>query len=438
MKKMEGRATICLLLVLVMLAGLIYFVVRLEVNGPEWSSYYANTHIFNNGTLIAGEVKDRDGMTLLKYDTDGAHYTGTEYERRAESVILGDVNYSIPTGVNMVFRPELINYNFVTGTEGIFGNKGGKVTLSIDKEVNETAYAALGNREGFVCVYNYVSGDIICLVSTPTVDPQDPNAAESAASGAYINKVFSSRFAPGSTFKVLTSLAAIEKLSGMSDWTFTCTGSHDLGGNKITCPYAHGTMDFEGALANSCNCAFGELAAELGSKTMKSYVKKTGLTSSYDINGIETAKGKFEFDSEPVNLGWAGIGQYNDQANPMSLLVFMGSIAGGGTSAEPSIIKGGSTGWVDLVDSSSARKLDNMLRNNVLSNYGDENFPGLELRAKSGSAETGDGNATNAWFLGYSGDYAFVVMVEHGGAGATVAGPIANTVLQKIMEEESN
>ncbi len=436
MKKLEGRATICLLLVLAMLAGLIYFIVRLEVHGPEWAGFYANSHIFSNGSLTAGEVKDRNGFTLLKYDKNGAEYTGTESERRALSTVLGDVNYSIPTGVNVVFRPELVGYNFVTGTEGIFGNKGGKVTLSIDKDVNQTAYAALGNREGLVCVYNYVTGDIVCLVSTPTVDPMDPNAADNAQSGAYINKVMSAKFAPGSTFKVLTSLAAMEKLSDMDNWTFTCTGSHDLGGSRITCPYAHGTMDFSGALANSCNCAYGELAAELGPKIMKKYVDKTGLTKSYDINGIETMAGTFEFTSVPIDLGWAGIGQHNDEANPLSLVTFMGAIAGGGTTAKPSIIKGGSTDFLDLVDSSSAKKLDRMLRNDVEVKYGDENFPGLELRAKSGSAEMGDGGLTNAWFLGYSGDYAFVVMVEHGGAGSDVAGPIANTVLQKIKEQE--
>jgi peptidoglycan glycosyltransferase len=62
-----------------------------------------------------------------------------------------------------------------------------------------------------------------------------------------------------------------------------------------------------------------------------------------------------------------------------------------------------------------------MLRNDVEANYGDENFPGLDLRAKSGTAETGDGGNSHAWFYGYSGDHAFVVMVENGGAGAAVA-----------------
>ena len=98
-------------------------------------------------------------------------------------------------------------------------------------------------------------------------------------------------------------------------------------------------------------------------------------------------------------------------------------------------MKGESEETVSLVNPDTAQRLKELLRNNVISNYGDDNYPGLEMGAKSGTAETGDGNEPNAWFVGYSGNYAFVVMVENGGGGADVAGPVANTVLQKLMEQ---
>ena len=87
--------------------------------------------------------------------------------------------------------------------------------------------------------------------------------------------------------------------------------------------------------------------------------------------------------------------------------------------------------------SSTAGKIDPMLDYCVAHTYGDENFPGLELRAKSGTAETGGGD-TNAWFAGYLSDpehpYAFAVCVEKGGGGASTAGPIANAVLQAAVK----
>lgn len=434
MRKLENRAMLCLLLVIFMVAGLIYFVFRLELKGGEWASFYANEHVFRKGSLKVGRIVDRNGTTLLSYDSDGAHYAGEFFERKAMSTVLGDVNNSISTGANVVFRPRLVRYNPLTGTEGFFGSKGGTVKLAIDKEINDKAYAALGNHYGLVSVYNYRTGDIVCLASTPTVDPADVGAAETAQEGAYINKVFSAKFTPGSTFKVLTTLAAIENLPKMEKWTFECSGRIELDGGAVTCPSIHGKQDFYGVLANSCNCAYAKLANELGAEKLEEYTKKTKLRESYNINGIETMPGSFDFGGDAASLGWAGVGQGKDEINPLSMMVFMGAIAGDGETALPSIIKGGSTGSIRLVSSDSAKELRSMLRNNVKDNYGETNYPGLSLGAKSGTAQMGNREVYNAWFFGFSGDYAIIVCVENGGSGARVAGPIANEVLQALTQ----
>jgi len=165
---------------------------------------------------------------------------------------------------------------------------------------------------------------------------------------------------------------------------------------------------------------------------MEKTVKDLGLTSSYDLNGIKSREGSFTFDTYNYNLGWAGIGQFEDQVNPMSMMVYMGAIAGGGEAAEPYIIMGSDTKNTELLKSDTAAKLKEMMRNNVMSNYGDGNYPGLELHAKSGTAEGAKGTVPDAWFCGFSGDYAFIVCVENGGYGSSVAGPIANKVLQAL------
>ena len=433
MKKLEGRATICLLLVLAMLAGLVFFVVRLELHGDEWAVKSYNSHIFSNGQLICGKLTDRDGKTLLQFTESGPAYLGTEYERRAMATVTGDVNYGNPTGANVIFRSGLAGYNRITGTEGIFGRKGGTVALAIDSDYNETAYSAIGNRNGLVCVYNYKTGEIVALVSTPTVDPADKDGISTAADGAYINKVTSATFTPGSIFKVVTAGAAIENLSGLNERTFTCTGSVNIGGNNVTCPKAHGEVDFAGALASSCNCYFGQLAVDIGAEKMQEYVDRMRLTSSYDIDGIKTLEGSFNFATDDVALAWSGIGQGEDMVNPLSMMVFMGAIANDGKAQIPTLIKGADNGYVDLLDEATAQRLKALLVNNVEQNYGAENFPNLTIGAKSGSAETVQGAATNAWFAGFAGDYAFIVMLENAGAGATVAGPVANTVLQQIV-----
>jgi len=91
-----------------------------------------------------------------------------------------------------------------------------------------------------------------------------------------------------------------------------------------------------------------------------------------------------------------------------------------------------------MLDASTASTLKDMMANNVKSNYGSGSFPGLDICAKSGTAEVGGSKKPNAWFVGFLKDpenpYAFAVLVENGGYGSSVAGAVANTVLQDIVD----
>ena len=183
-------------------------------------------------------------------------------------------------------------------------------------------------------MYNYKTGEILCMVSTPTFDPANPPVIEEGDGqydGVYLNRFLSGTFVPGSVFKTVTLAAAIENIPDLFERTWTCTGSTQVGEGAVTCPYAHGDMDIYGALASSCNGVFAQLAVELGPEVMAAYAEKAGLTSSYQVSGISTAKGRFDLTSATVNdQGWAGVGQYSDAVNPCALMVYMGAIASGG------------------------------------------------------------------------------------------------------------
>ena len=430
MKKMEKRSMICLALVIAVVLGLTFFTVRFVSNGADWAAFYANDQIYKNGRLIVGEVVDRNGVLLMKNTENGTEYNNNETIRRATMHVVGDKNKNVATGANTAFRDILSGYNLVTGTGSSKSKKGGTVRLAIDAELNVSAYKALNGRNGFVSVYNWKTGDILCMVSTPSADPESGSATKS---GTYLNKVLSSTFAPGSTFKLVTSLCAMETISDIDEWTFDCKGSYEIDGEKVTCSHKHGKLDFYGALANSCNCAFAELTLKLGAETLQKYVDQLNLNESYEINGVPTAAGTFNFDTQDINLAWSGIGQYQDEVNPLAMMVYMGAIAGGGSAKVPSLLAGKSSESVTLLSAESAEKLSDMMRNNVKENYGDKNYPDLRLHAKSGTAEKGTA-FTDAWFVGFSGDYAFVVCVENGGGGASVAGPVANKVLQEVVK----
>ena len=121
-------------------------------------------------------------------------------------------------------------------------------------------------------VYNYKTGEVLCDVSAPSFDPADPpeitEENESEYDGVYLDNVVSSTFTPGSVFKIITAAAAIENIPDIDNQSFTCEGTLDVEGNPITCEYAHGTQSFKEAFDNSCNCAFAQIATQVGDEKM--------------------------------------------------------------------------------------------------------------------------------------------------------------------------
>ena len=445
MKKIEKRAIMCLLLAFVLLTGVGIFSYRYVAHGDDWASYEGNRDVYNEGDLSKGKLYDTNGTLLMQNTPDGMIFNDDASVRTALMHITGDKDNNISTGANRAFTDELIGYNLINGVYSL-NNAGKDVSLTLDANICATAYEALAGRSGTVGVYNYKTGEILCMVSSPTYDPVDPPSEPE--DGVYINRFTSATFVPGSIFKLVTAAAAIENLDDAYTWEINCTGSVSYGGEyAVTDVSAHGTVDLEKALEVSCNWYFGQLAEKLGPDLLEKYTKKAGLMSSYDIDGIKTAEGTFDFPDSGMNLAWTGIGQWEDMINPCSMMVYMGAIANGGEATHPNIVKPTTfmgkqidkitTKTTNMIDSTTAASLTEMMANNVVSHYGSENFPGLSLCAKSGTAEVGDYKEPHAWFAGFLNDdsnpYAFIVLVENSGYGADVAGAVANTVMQAVV-----
>lgn len=449
MKKIEKRAVMCLLLALVLLAGLCVFIYRDFNEGAKWASYQGNRDVYADGDLAKGALYDRYGELIMKNTKDGMIFNDDAYVRSGLLHLTGDRDNNIATGANRAFVDKLIGYDFINGIYSL-NNEGEDVTLSIDADVCATAYKAMNGRKGTVGVYNYETGEIVCMVSTPSYDPLNPPS--SVEEGTYLNRFIQGSFAPGSTFKLVTAAASLENLGDSLSYTHDCVGYVDYGnGDKVTDVQAHGTCDLEKALEVSCNCYFGKLSEKLGGNTLEKYVEKTGLDKSYDIDGIETKAGSFDYPDSGVNLAWTGIGQWHDMVNPCAMMVYMGAIANGGDAVMPRILSSNNIvgdkiedvtsatfKTKDMIEGPTADTLTEMMRNNVENHYGGEGaFPGLSLCAKTGTAEVEGQERPNSWFVGFMDDpsnpYAFVVLVENGGYGIDAAGSVANTVLQDLI-----
>ena len=427
MKKITHRAVSVLLLAALIIAGLVLYTLRYIDDGRDWALSFARA---NSGST--GELTDRNGRLLASFDAVENRYAEDAATRIACYAVTGDYWGRSGTGALTWFWDDMHNYSLLTGTTH---SSSVDLQLTVDATLCRTAYEALAGRKGAVMLMDYRSGEVLCMVSSPSVDPLDNGEPPE---GAYLNRCLSSCFTPGSVFKLVTAAAAIETVPNMDGRSFYCEGEYEIAGVPIVCSGEHYTQTFEQALANSCNVAFAQIAVKVGQENMIEHARAYGFLDKHDLDGIPSAAGSYPLDfiGDP-ELAWSGIGQSTDLVNPYAMLRFVAAVANGGKLTEPHLIAGRSGPVTRLVDEDTAEVLGAMMNYNVVSHYdGVNNFPGLNLCAKTGTAELGDGSS-HAWFVGYLLDeqhpYAFVVLVENGGGGLYAAGPVANAVLQKAV-----
>lgn len=446
MNDISKRTYFALVLAGILLFGLAAFAVRYFLFSDRWVTFAGSPHVYSAGVLNTGVVVDRSGVQLL--DTDGGRtYAGDSSTRRATVHILGDRAGNIPPQVLTHYASTLVGYDKLSGTN--HSSSQGELQLTVSSQVQIIALQALNGRKGTVGVCNYKTGEILCAVSSPTFDPEDPPAQVDNASGMYVYRFFHAAYTPGSIFKLVTAAAAMESIPDIETRTFTCTGSAVINGETITCPRAHGALSFQQAMASSCNCTFAHIAKEVGPGKLTQAAERIGVNESFTVDGLYTKSGNFDLSNAGENdVAWAGVGQYTDLVNPYQFLRFMGAVANGGSGAEPYLVyQAKSNGMIkyrakttmtgELVSAQIAERLQEMMRYNVEAIYGTWNFPeSVKVCAKSGTAETGSDSNT-ATFAGFVLDdrypLAFIVVVEEGGAGSSTCAPIAGTVLQACM-----
>ena len=423
-------------LALFFFAGIIFFTANISINAGSWVQHSYNGHLSGSGGLEkAGKIFDRNGVVLAQ-TADGERYYNDDYETRLSTLhVVGDNSLNISTAVQSVYRSELTGFSYIWGLEMPETFRGGNnLTLTIDSAACKTAYEALGGMEGAVVVINYKTGEVLCSVSSKSYDPNDPPEInednEDEYDGVYLNKVLSSSYTPGSIFKLITTEAALENIPDIDSRTFECSGSAVIGGNEVTCMSSHGLIDIHDGLAQSCNIVFAQLAYELGRDKMTEAANKLGVNSSFDVGHTPTVKGNYNVKNADDNqLAWSGIGQYTDLTNPMQMCILMSAIANGGNRAEPYYVERMGGGDFEkqypsekngeaMLESDIAQKLNDMMRYNVTSNYGDSMFGGLTVCAKTGTAEVQDGESNDAWMVGFVRDedtpLAFAVAIEDG------------------------
>ena len=454
MKKISGRTIFTTLLSVLAVVMLGIFMVQYFVSADEWVTHAGSPHVYSGGNISTGTVVDRNGEMLLT-NSPTRTYSSDEAIRKATIHLLGDRYGYIEAPLINTYADKLIDYNKVTGIYNT-SESGSTMNLTLSANACTTALYNLGDRKGTVGVYNYQTGEILCMASSGTYDPDNMPDTETIEAydyyeGVYVNRFTDATYIPGSIFKLVTAAAAIDNIPDVRNRTFSCQQQTIIGGEYITCMNYHGGISFGQGLVKSCNIVFGELAVELGAETLTKYAEAAGITSSVEFDGTATRAGNFDLTNcSEADLAWAGIGQYTNLVNPCQFMTFMGSIANGGQAAKPYVVGSveNSAGFktyeakTELLDQTmsptTAAALTEMMRDDVVYNYGTYNFPDVYVCAKSGTAEV-DGEVPNAMFAGFVQDanypLAFIVVVENAGNGSAVCASIAGQVLTACIND---
>ena len=451
MNRVASRSTIAMMLVVVLLGGMCLFLTEYVMNADEWVVFEGSPHIYSGVNLGRGVITDRSGELLLSAG-EVRTYSEDKGIRKSTLHWLGDRLGYISAPAVAGYASEMSGYGLINGLYGYSGT-GGEAVLTISAQVQKVALEALGKKKGTVAVYNYKTGEILCAVTTPTFDPDNvPEIDETKDKyeGIYLNRFTQVSYVPGSVFKIVTAAAALDSLDNALELQFRCRGVYEMSGGKVKCTGEHGKIGLEKAFRKSCNCYFAQLTEVLGAETLKQYVEQFQITESVRFDGVTTAKGHFDVENaNDQQIAWAGIGQHLDSVNPCRYMTFLGAIAGGGEAAEPYIVESAGAGFFGshrasktstgrIMEKETAAAVTALLRNNVENQYGDENFPGLTVCAKTGTAEVGGGKEPNAVFTGFCTDrdypLAFMVVVEDAGSGAKTCIPIMSKVLAACKE----
>ena len=218
---------------------------------------------------------------------------------------------------------------------------GHTVILTIDSRLQRIASGKLGDRAGSIVVLSPNTGEVLALTSKPTFDPDNPAPSLSRSDKPFLNRALAGLYAPGSVFKIITSIAALESGSITPDDEYECLGSLTLGDREFHCwkEDGHGWVSFKNAFAQSCNIYFGQAGMKTGESNLLAYARRAGLGV---VTGLDLPGEKAGLIPRPGDSGGAlnlSIGQGALLLTPVQMANLIATVANGGNIFRPEIVR---------------------------------------------------------------------------------------------------
>ncbi|MEX0825851.1 MAG: penicillin-binding transpeptidase domain-containing protein [Acidimicrobiia bacterium] len=410
-----------------------------------------------------GRIITFDDVVVAEDDDGTRQYP----EGRAYAHIVGFDSSEAQSGVERTRFAALASRHDGSLTAWLLGLLGADlgppdVRLTIVDEVQQAAVAALGNRTGAVVAIDPRTGAVLAYVSSPSFDPNDVVSGDlsptnEGAAAALLDRVADHVLPPGSTFKVLVAAAAIRAgLNPDSDVVAGSSYTPPGGGMPIRNAGDEGCggdpISLTRALVVSCNTAFARLAVELGGDYVVAAAEAAGFNGAIPwetgavVSSIPTG---VELQADPPALAQTGIGERDVRVTPLLMALIAAAIANDGAAMAPYVVDSVVAPDGEVLESTDPRMLHRLVPRQaaaaltemmiavVESGTGSPAaVAGIEVAAKTGTAEGSGG--PHAWIIAFgptdNPTIAVAVVVEGGGSGGRVAGPIAAEVIAAWIE----
>ncbi len=457
-RRVSAVATCCILAGFLFFAALAYW----QVFRTDLASDEGNPRILSDFSQPGrGRILDRDGNVLAQTSAEGVR----TYSDPSLAHIVGYLSARYGTqGAELAFNGVLSgadgdrSFNDALNAEFRRADAEGQdIRLTIDPALQAVAVEALAGRRGAVVALDPKTGEVLAMVSNPTFDAntlEEKGAALVADESApLLNRATQGLFPPGSTFKTITAISALENNVMKPDTSVTCPGEIVIDGFPIRCdnvPQGIGTYPFSNAFIFSVNGIFGQVGDTLGWERLLATARSLGFDSAITFT-TETSRTQVFGDGTELSralLASTAFGQGQMLATPLQMAVVAAAVANGGVIAAPHL-------GLDVVeDGQSIRALEtgderrvmntsvaNTVRDMMVGVVDNSQANGVAIRGvkiggKTGTAETGR-ETSHAWFIAFAPAedpvIALAVIVEDGGQGGVVASPIAGTIIRAAL-----
>lgn len=334
---------------------------------------------------------------------------------------------------------------------------GYSIRTTLDYEIQKKAYELIGDNKGSVVALDPRTGEVIAMVSKPSYNPnkleEQWKSINSDKDNPLYNRATYGLYPPGSTFKVITAVSALENIQGVAQKNFKDEGVLVFNSRESLKNYngeVLGNIDFSEAFAESSNVVFGGLGLELGNDKLRETAENFYFNKSLAIDDFSIKKGRFPTlkRNEKGNIAQSAIGQGEVLVSPMQMALVTSTIANNGVMMKPILVKDvlnskgeriqkTKTSVLGQVTSSeNSDILKNLMKKVVEEGTGrNASINGVSVCGKTGTADNESGNKEpHSWFVGFAPyenpQIAVAVIVENGGVGGGKAAEIAREVMK--------